>query len=93
VRPPGGRLLVRWFGLNPLLYHPLLVGPWAMLFFLGFSQAPELISMAVYVVAGALLVLCILAPAVALLYTVFDRERRSLHDRLARTVVVHMDQP
>jgi uncharacterized RDD family membrane protein YckC len=92
-RAPAGRLLVRWFGLHPLLFHPLLMVPWAILFFLGFSQAPGVVSMAVYILAGALLALCVLAPVVALLYTLFDGERRSLHDRLARTVVVHMDQP
>lgn len=92
-RPSTIRVLVRWFGLHPLLFHPFLIVSWAILLFLGFSEVSGVLSQIVYVLAGALLVLCIIAPVVALVYAVFDSDRRALHDRLASTIVVHMDEP
>jgi uncharacterized RDD family membrane protein YckC len=85
-----GRHVVRWLGLHPLLFHPFLTVSWAIMYFYFFSWV---VNRAVYVASGALLLLCLVAPLVALAYVVLDPGRRALHDRLAGTVVVHLDEP
>ena len=45
------------------------------------------------VITLALALLCLVSPAVSLLTALIDPERRALHDRLARTLVVHLPQP
>jgi len=83
------QLLIRWFGLHPLLFHPFLALQWAIVVYLAFAFG----SAVGFALSAALVLLCLVAPVVALLAALFDAERRSLHDRLAGTLVVHMDQP
>lgn len=86
----AGRHLLRWFGLHPLLFHPLLLPVWAIMSFMLVSLT---LSKAVLAVTLALVLLCIAAPVAALITMLFDPERRALHDRLAGTHVVHLDEP
>lgn len=84
----GRHILIRWFGLSPLLYHPLLLpalvgigvvataATWNILF-LAFSLMPAL--------------LCVIAPLLNLLLMLLDRDRRALHDRLSHTIVVRIE--
>jgi uncharacterized RDD family membrane protein YckC len=51
------------------------------------------LNSAVLAVTLALVFLCIAAPVAALLTMLFDPERRALHDRLAGTHVIHLDEP
>lgn len=89
-RLTAGRLLIRWFGLHPLLFHPLLLPLWSILSLLLVSL---IVSQLVLVVTVALVLLCVVSPAANLALLITDPERRALHDRLARTVVVHLEQP
>lgn len=86
----NGRVLLRWFGLNPLLFHPLLVPVWVVASLVLVSVTLSQIVLAVTV---AVMLLCIAAPLAGLVAMVTDPARRSLHDRLAGTLVVHMEQP
>jgi len=45
------------------------------------------------VFAVALILLSVTALVVNLVTVLLDSERRALHDRLARTLVVHLNQP
>ena len=88
--PPGlGRLAIRWFGLHPLLFHPLLLLPWTMLTLLSVDFA---FRGGIILVLG-LAALAVLSPIVNAASLLLDSERRALHDRLAGTVAVHMEQP
>ena len=84
------RALLRWFGLHPLLFHPLLLPVWGILSLLVVSLT---LSQIVLVVTVALLLLCLVSPAASLVSIALDTERRALHDRLAGTFVVHLEQP
>lgn len=86
---PTRRQLVAWLlMLHPLLFHPLLALLW-------FLDAIVVVSLTVSEVALAVglffVLLCLLAPLVALFAAAFDRQRRALHDRLAGIVVVRAD--
>ena len=84
------RALFRWLAFHPLLFHPLLLPLWVILAFLVVSLAlPQI----VLVVVLALAVLCLVSPIASLLAVLFDPKRRAPHDRLARTLVVHLDRP
>ena len=85
-----GRLLVRWFGLHPLLFHPLLLPIWAVVSLLLVSFTLNEIVLAVTL---CLVLFCIAAPIAGLITMVVDPERRALHDRLAGTLVIHLEQP
>ncbi len=85
-----GQIVLRWLGLQPLLFHPLLIPVWGILALLALSELP---TRAVLVITVALVLLCVVAPAVALATVAGDPARRALHDRLAGTVVVTMDRP
>ena len=82
--------VLRWFGLHPLLFHPFLLPVWGVLSLLVVSLT---LSQVVLIVTLALVMLCIAAPLVGIGTMLLDSERRALHDRLARTTVVHMEQP
>jgi len=84
------RTLLRWFGLHPLLFHPLLFPVWGIFSLLVVSLT---LSQIVLVVTLALLLLCIASPLASLVALLMDPERRALHDRLAGTLVVHLDRP
>ena len=83
-------VLLRWFGLHPLLFHPLLLPIWALLTFYSFRAT---FSQIVLVITLTPVLLCVVAPAASLLAMAVDSNRRALHDRLAHTLVVHIDQP
>ena len=88
--PPGlGRIAIRWFGLHPLLFHPLLLLPWTMLTLLSVDFA---FRGGIIVVIG-LAALAVLSPIVNAASLLLDPGRRALHDRLAGTIAVHMQQP
>ena len=83
-------VLLRWFGLHPLLFHPFLLPIWAILAFYSVSIT---LSQIVFVITVALVLLCVVAPVASLLAMAVDSNRRALHDRLAGTLVVHIGQP
>jgi uncharacterized RDD family membrane protein YckC len=86
--PTRRQLVAWWLMLHPLLFHPLL----ALLWFLDVIVVVSLtVSEAALVVGLFFVLLCLLAPLVALFAAVFDRQRRALHDRLAGIVVVRAD--
>ncbi len=87
---PMRRVVGRWLGLHPLLFHPFLLPVWALLSLVVVSEA---LSQAALIVTIMLVVLCIISPVAALITALADPERRALHDRLAGTVVVHLDNP
>ena len=82
-------VLLRWFGLHPLLFHPFLLPIWALLALYSVSVT---FSQIVFVITVALVLLCVVAPAASLLAMAVDSNRRAIHDRLAHTLVVHIDQ-
>ena len=82
--------LLRWFGLHPLLFHPFLLPIWSVLSLLLVSLT---LSVAVLIVTLALALLCLLSPMASLLTLSLAADRRAPHDRLAGTVVVHLEQP
>jgi uncharacterized RDD family membrane protein YckC len=88
LRP--GRAFLRWIALHPLLFHPLLLPVWAAFALLATFVT---LSQLVLVITLALLLLWIVSPAVALATVLLDPSRRALHDRLAGTIVVHLDRP
>lgn len=85
-----GRVFVRWFALHPLLFHPLLLPLWGI----GAAVVVAItLSQAVLVIALALALLCVVSPLAALAAALLDPERRTISDRLARTLVVPLDRP
>ena len=86
----SSRILVRWLGLHPLLFHPLLLPVWGGIALLAVSVT---LNQVVLIVTLALVLLCIVSPAATLALTLLDNERRALHDRLSNTLVVRLDQP
>jgi uncharacterized RDD family membrane protein YckC len=85
----SGRLLTRWFGLHPLLFHPLLIPVWALFAAITVSLT---LNQAVLALTLGLVALCIVAPLAAIVAVLFDSEGRALHDRLAGTIVVRSEQ-
>ena len=86
----AGRTLLRWFGLHPLLFHPLLLPIWGIASLVAVSIT---LSQAVLITTLALVLLCLVSPAVSLAAMLLDPERRTISDRLARTLVVYLEQP
>ena len=84
-----GRALLRWFALHPLLLHPFLIVPWTILTLLSIDFALSRLGVAT---AVALILLTLATPVVNLLLILLG-DGRALHDRLAHTLVVHLDQP
>ena len=85
----AGRACLRWFVLNPMLFHPLLLPIWATFALIATFLT---LSQVVLVLTLAVLFLWILAPVVALVTVLIDPARRALHDRLAGTIVVQGDR-
>ena len=71
--------------LNPLLFHPILMLPWALLAVFSFSLTVNAI---VLILAGTLMVLSLVATPIALVAVLSDGQRRALHDRIVGTLVV-----
>jgi uncharacterized RDD family membrane protein YckC len=84
----AGQIVLHWFALHPLFFHPLLLPIWGLGALLVVSVT---LSSAVLVIAVALTLLCLLAPAVSLVAMLLDPEHRTLPDRIARSVVIHID--
>ena len=83
------RVLLRWLSLHPLLFHPFLLLPSMALALLTLDF---LLTPLGLITAVALALLTVASLVVNLLAMSLDRSRRALHDRLARTIVVHFDQ-
>jgi len=79
------RTLLRWFALHPLLFHPLLIPVWAL--FAAIAVSLTLNQLVLGLTLG-LVALCIVSPIAALTAAVLDGDRRTLHDRVAGTIVV-----
>lgn len=84
------QVLLRWFGLNPSLFHPLLLPVWSVISLLVVSLT---LSQVALVITLALALACLVSPVASLVAMSLDRERRAPHDRLANTVVVHLELP
>lgn len=82
------RVLLRWFGLNPVLYHPLFAPIWLLLAAYATSVT---LSQSILIVTLALMLLCIVTPLFGFAAMALDSERRGIHDRIARTRVVATD--
>ncbi|MGD0766560.1 MAG: RDD family protein [Dehalococcoidia bacterium] len=80
-----GRAVWRLLVLNPLLFHPLLIVPWALLAVYALSVT---VNVVVLIAIVALVLLSLVASPVALISILADRQRRALHDRIAGTLVV-----
>lgn len=92
-REDGGRLSLAnaagwWFLLNPLLFS----WPMALVAGLPLAGAVAVVLSRVTVgVFGVIIVLCLLAPIIALVSAAIDRQNRTLHDRIIGTVAVPVD--
>ena len=90
ARSDGGRIGVtrafaRLLLLDPVLFHPLLAVPWALLVVYGTMLTQNTV---VLVATATVLLLSIVAAPVALAAILADGRRRALHDRIAGTLVV-----
>jgi len=83
-----GRLLLRWFGLHPVLYHPLFIPIWSLLAAYATSVT---LSRSVLVLTLGLVFLCIVVPVASFAAMALDKDRRGLHDRLSRMRVVPVE--
>lgn len=90
ARHDGGRLgflraFARMLLLDPVLFHPLLAVPWALLVIYGTMLTSNTL---VLVATMTVLLLSIVAAPIALAAILADGRRRALHDRIAGTLVV-----
>jgi uncharacterized RDD family membrane protein YckC len=90
AREDGERLRLRsaaawWFALNPALFS----WPMACVTLLPLAATAALaLNKASTALVFTIAALCIVAPAIALVSALLDRENRTLYDRLAGTIVV-----
>jgi uncharacterized RDD family membrane protein YckC len=86
--PTRRQVLAWWLLLHPLFFHPLL----ALLWFLDVLVVVSLtVSEAALGIGLFFVLLCLIAPLIALAAAALDRQRRALHDRLAGIVVVRAE--
>jgi len=90
ARSDGGRIgapraFARLLLLDPVLFHPLLAVPWALLVVYGTMLTQNTV---VLVATATVLLLSIVAAPVALAAILADGRRRALHDRITGTLVV-----
>jgi len=87
--PMGRRdIALWWLCLNPLLFS----WPMGVITALPLVTTVALaVSRGTIAVFGGLVLLCLLAPVIALVSAVFDVHNRALHDRVIGTVVVPAD--
>ena len=84
--PPGLlRTFVRTLLLDPILFHPLLAVPWALLVVYGTMLTSNTL---VLIATMTVLLLSLVASPIALAAVLSDARRRALHDRIAGTLVV-----
>jgi hypothetical protein len=87
-QPPRlGRVAAYWLALHPLLFHPLLALPWGLFATLGVTIAG---SEVLFVLALAMVFLCLVTPFVTLVFMAIDRQHRGIHDRLAGVRVIRL---
>lgn len=79
--PPRSRVLIFWLSLHPLVFHPILAGAWLLLVWVLLAKTTNEF---IVVVAGAMALLCFVAPLANLAFMLSDPQRRTIHDRLAR---------
>jgi uncharacterized RDD family membrane protein YckC len=84
-----GQAVLWWCALHPLFFHPLLIPVWALFAAIAVSLT---LSQIVLALTLGLVTLCVVAPLVALITVLLDREGRSLHDRIAGTLVTTIRQ-
>jgi uncharacterized RDD family membrane protein YckC len=82
------RLAAYWLALHPLLFHPMLAGFWLLFAWVAISISD---SDVLLIVGLALAIICILAPLASLFFALFDRQHRTVHDRLAGVRVCRLD--
>lgn len=87
-KPPEPlRVGAYWLALHPLLFHPLLALPWGLFATLGVTIAG---SELLFVLALAMVFLCLVTPFVSLIFMAIDPKRRGIHDRLAGVRVIRL---
>ncbi len=79
------RALIRMLLLDPVLFHPLLAIPWALLVIYGTMLTSNTL---VLVATTTVLLLSIVAAPVALAAMLSDGRRRALNDRIVGTLVI-----
>jgi uncharacterized RDD family membrane protein YckC len=79
-QPRLGALASYWLSLHPLVFHPLMSLAWLFLVWLLLAKTTNDIAV---IVAGAMALLCFVAPVAGLALMLVDRQRRALHDRLS----------
>jgi uncharacterized RDD family membrane protein YckC len=84
-RPGILRTFARMLLLDPVLFHPLLAVPWALLVVGGTTLTSNTL---VLVATVTVLLLSLFASPVALAAVLSDRRRRGLHDRIVGTLVI-----
>jgi uncharacterized RDD family membrane protein YckC len=78
--PRVGRLVTYWLALHPLVFHPILSGVWLFLAWLLVAKTTNEFAV---IVAGAMALLCFVAPVAGLTFMLSDPQRRTIHDRLS----------
>ena len=87
-RQPGARRMLNYLlSLHPLIFHPILAGPWLLIAFLGIALAENEI---ILVLALAMMLLCLLGPLACFVFSLIDSQRRALHDRVSGLRVVRL---
>ena len=84
-RPGVVRTFARLLLLDPVLFHPLLAVPWALLVVYGTMLTSNTL---VLVATMTVLLLSVIAAPVTLAAILSDGRRRALHDRIVGTLVV-----
>ena len=79
-QPRLGRLVTYWLGLHPLVFHPLMSVVWLFLAWILVAKTTNEVAV---IVAGAMALLCFVAPLAGLVLMLSDPQRRALHDRLS----------
>jgi uncharacterized RDD family membrane protein YckC len=85
----AGIITLRWLVLHPSLFHPLLIPVWTLFALLTVSLT---LSQVVLALTLGLIILCVIAPLVAAVSVLFDRDHRALYDRIAGTAVVRLSK-
>jgi uncharacterized RDD family membrane protein YckC len=85
--PEPLRVAVYWLLLHPLLFHPLLALPWGLFSALAVTIAG---SELLFILALAMVFLCLVTPLAGLLFMASDPQRRGIHDRLAGMRVIRL---
>jgi uncharacterized RDD family membrane protein YckC len=86
-KPTLRRTLGHWLALHPLLFHPVLAGPWLLFAYVGVALAES----EVLLIAGmAVALVCFVGPLAGLTFALSDPQRRGIHDRLAGVKVIRL---